>query len=84
VLTTVYAVGQILGPLIAAPPMDRGHTAALLLSCAIVIAAAIAAGLLRMRNPHNLDQPRMPLALRGGVTRGLRDNETNEDRRANR
>ncbi|WP_158607912.1 YbfB/YjiJ family MFS transporter [Nocardia panacis] len=43
VLTTGYAVGQVVGPLLAAPLLHSGYRSALLLGSGLVVLAAIAA-----------------------------------------
>lgn len=53
-LTTGYSVGQILGPVIATPLLHNGYHVALLVGAAIVLAAALAAGGLRIRFPHRV------------------------------
>ncbi|HEY5221701.1 MAG TPA: YbfB/YjiJ family MFS transporter [Microbacteriaceae bacterium] len=50
-LTTGYSVGQILGPLIVTPFVSHGYRVALLLGAAAVVAAAVAAGAVRMKAP---------------------------------
>lgn len=54
-LTAGYSVGQILGPLAAAPLLAHGYHQALLLGSAMVIAAALAAAALCVRFPHHLE-----------------------------
>jgi len=54
ILTTGYSIGQILGPLLVTPLLKDGYRDALLLGAAIVVAAALAAGALRFRFPHQL------------------------------
>jgi MFS family permease len=51
-LTTGYSVGQILGPLVVAPLLQHGYQRALLLAAAVVLAAALASGVLRIGFPH--------------------------------
>ncbi|MFI8209417.1 YbfB/YjiJ family MFS transporter [Streptomyces werraensis] len=51
-LTAGYSVGQILGPLVASPLLRHGYHQALLLSAGVVLAAALAAFLLRIGFPH--------------------------------
>jgi MFS family permease len=53
-LTAGYSVGQILGPLAAAPLLRHGYHQALLLAAAVVLAAAAAAAVLRIGFPHQL------------------------------
>ena len=47
-LTTGYGLGQILGPLVVTPLLQHGYHLALLIGAAIVLAAALAAAVLRM------------------------------------
>ncbi|WP_370119487.1 YbfB/YjiJ family MFS transporter [Streptacidiphilus sp. MAP12-33] len=56
-LTAGYSVGQILGPLAAAPLLHHGYHQALLLASAVVLASAATAAALRIGNPH---QPTTP------------------------
>lgn len=53
-LTAGYSVGQILGPLIAAPLLRHGYHQALILASGIVLTAALAALLLRIGFPHHM------------------------------
>jgi len=53
-LTAGYSVGQILGPLAATPLLHHGYHPALILGALIVLAAALASGLLRIGFPHHL------------------------------
>jgi hypothetical protein len=53
-LTTGYSVGQILGPLLVTPLLNRGYHDALLIGAAIVSLAALAAVALRVRFPHKV------------------------------
>jgi hypothetical protein len=53
-LTAGYGVGQILGPLLSRPLLGGGYTAPLLLGGAVVAAAALAAGVLRVGFPHRV------------------------------
>ncbi|MFF4753255.1 YbfB/YjiJ family MFS transporter [Streptomyces sp. NPDC002514] len=53
-LTTGYSLGQILGPLLAAPLLRHGYHSALLLGAALVLAAACAAAACCIRFPHHL------------------------------
>ncbi|MFD7205771.1 YbfB/YjiJ family MFS transporter [Streptomyces sp. NPDC059893] len=55
-LTTGYSLGQILGPLLAAPLLHHGYHCALLLGAALVLAAACAAAACCIRFPHHLTQ----------------------------
>jgi MFS family permease len=50
-LTAGYSVGQIVGPLAAAPLLHNGYQPALLLAAAIIVAAAAAAAVLGQRVP---------------------------------
>jgi MFS family permease len=52
-LTAGYSVGQILGPLVVAPLLRHGYHQALILAGAIVLAAAVAAAVLRVRFPRH-------------------------------
>ncbi|WP_055590855.1 YbfB/YjiJ family MFS transporter [Streptacidiphilus griseoplanus] len=62
-LTAGYSVGQILGPLVAAPLLHHGYRQALLPAACIVLAAAAAAAVLRVGYPHRIPAP-------GGPVRG--------------
>lgn len=53
-LTAGYSVGQILGPLVATPLLHHGYRLSLVLGAVIVLASAIAAGVLRIGFPHRL------------------------------
>ena len=53
VLTAGYSVGQILGPLVVTPLLHHGYRQALLLATLVVLAAAAAAGVLRVRSPRS-------------------------------
>jgi MFS family permease len=53
-LTTGYSVGQILGPLVVAPLLQHGYQRALLVAAAVVLAAALASGVLRIGFPHHM------------------------------
>ncbi|WP_437089833.1 YbfB/YjiJ family MFS transporter [Streptomyces sp. enrichment culture] len=53
-LTAGYSLGQILGPLLAAPLLSHGYRQALLLGAGLVVAAACAAALCCLRFPHHL------------------------------
>jgi hypothetical protein len=55
-LTAGYGIGQVVGPLAVTPLLSGGYRPALLVSAAIVLAAAVAAALMRIRLPHR-DQP---------------------------
>jgi MFS family permease len=51
-LTAGYSVGQILGPLLAAPLLSHGYHQALLLGSAMVVLSALAAAAVCVRFPH--------------------------------
>lgn len=51
-LTTGYSVGQILGPLVVAPLLHRGFAPALLVGAAVVLAAAVVSGAMRVIVRH--------------------------------
>ncbi|WP_254647602.1 YbfB/YjiJ family MFS transporter [Streptomyces sp. GbtcB6] len=53
-LTAGYSVGQILGPLVVAPLLRHGYHQALLLAALVVLAAAVAAAVLRIGFPHHM------------------------------
>jgi MFS family permease len=53
-LTAGYSVGQILGPLVVAPLLHHGYHRALLPAALVVLAAAAAAGVLRIGFPHHM------------------------------
>jgi MFS family permease len=53
-LTVGYSVGQILGPLAAAPLLHHGYHQALILGALIVLASALASVVLRIGFPHHL------------------------------
>ncbi|MCX4538509.1 YbfB/YjiJ family MFS transporter [Streptomyces sp. NBC_01669] len=55
-LTAGYSLGQILGPVLAAPLLRHGYHQALLLGAALVLAAACAAAACCLRFPHHLAQ----------------------------
>lgn len=55
VLTTGYSVGQILGPLVVTPLLRHGYHQALLVGAVVVLAGAVAAGVLRIRFPQSLE-----------------------------
>lgn len=54
ILTAGYSTGQILGPLGVRPLLGSGYQGALLVGAVIVLAAAIAAAVLRIRFPHRV------------------------------
>ncbi|MDQ0790354.1 putative MFS family arabinose efflux permease [Streptomyces sp. B3I8] len=56
-LTAGYSVGQILGPLVAAPLLHHGYRRALALAAVTVLVAALAALVLRVRFPHRMPVP---------------------------
>lgn len=53
ILTAAYGIGQVVGPLIVTPLLSGGYRSALLVGAAIVLAGAIASGLLRIHYPHD-------------------------------
>ena len=53
-LTAGYSVGQILGPPAVAPLLSHGYRPALLLAALVVLAAALAAAVLRIGFPHHM------------------------------
>ncbi|KUN16460.1 MFS transporter [Streptomyces corchorusii] len=68
-LTAGYSAGQILGPLVATPLLRHGYHQALVLASAVVLAAALAALVLRVGFPHHApasDHPvRSPAPVQG-------------------
>jgi predicted MFS family arabinose efflux permease len=66
VLTAGYGVGQVLGPLVVAPLLGRGYHDALLAGAAIVLAAAVAAAVLRLRYPQRVGAAVEPSHLAAG------------------
>lgn len=54
ILTIMFSIGQVAGPLLAAPLLTSGHSAALLLGAVIVTCAAVTAVLLRVRKTSPL------------------------------
>jgi MFS family permease len=56
-LTAGYSVGQILGPLVVAPLVHHGYHQALILAAVVVLAAALAAAVLRIGFPHHGSRP---------------------------
>ncbi len=62
-LTAGYSVGQILGPLAAAPLLHHGYRRALVLAAATVLLSALAALALRIRFPHHVPAPDGPVRL---------------------
>jgi MFS family permease len=52
VLTTGYSVGQIAGPLVVTPLLRHGYHQALLFAAVVVLAGAVAAGVLRVGYPR--------------------------------
>ncbi|MEW2288346.1 YbfB/YjiJ family MFS transporter [Streptomyces sp. NPDC047841] len=56
-LTAGYSIGQILGPLIARPLLHHGYHQALILASVVVLAAALAALVLRIGFPHHVPAP---------------------------
>jgi MFS family permease len=61
-LTAGYSVGQIIGPLLVAPLLHHGYHQALVLAAVVVLAAALAAFVLRIGFPHQLPSPGQPQA----------------------
>ncbi|WP_433180702.1 YbfB/YjiJ family MFS transporter [Actinoallomurus sp. CA-150999] len=59
-LTAGYSVGQILGPLVVSPLLHHGYRQALILAAVVVLAAAIAAAVLRVGFPHRMPAPSDP------------------------
>jgi MFS family permease len=53
ILTAGYAIGQVLGPLVVEPTLHSGYRPALLVGSSLVLAAAAASALLRIRFPHH-------------------------------
>jgi MFS family permease len=53
-LTVGYSVGQIVGPMVAAPLLSHGYDQALLLAGVMVLVAALAAAATCIRFPHHL------------------------------
>jgi len=53
-LTTGYAVGQILGPVLSRPLLTAGYSGPLLLGGAVIAAAALAGLAVRFRFPHRV------------------------------
>jgi hypothetical protein len=53
ILTAVYGIGQVLGPLVVIPTLHGGYRTALLVGAALVLAAAATSALLRIRFPHH-------------------------------
>jgi Uncharacterised MFS-type transporter YbfB len=52
VLTAGYSAGQIAGPLVVTPLLRHGYHEALLIGAVVVLAGAVAAGVLRIGFPH--------------------------------
>jgi hypothetical protein len=59
-LTAGYSAGQIAGPLVVTPLLRHGYHQALLLAAGIVLAAAVAAGVLRIGFPAVIPRPERP------------------------
>ncbi len=57
ILTIMFSIGQVAGPLIAAPLLASGYSAALLLGAVIVACAAVTVVLTRMRTATTLLTP---------------------------
>ncbi|MEV0380562.1 YbfB/YjiJ family MFS transporter [Nonomuraea sp. NPDC050643] len=53
-LTTGYSAGQILGPLVVTPLLGHGYRQALIVAAVVVLAAALAAAVLRIGFPHHM------------------------------
>lgn len=73
-LTAGYSVGQVLGPLVVTPLLHHGYHQALILAAIVVLAAALAALVLRIGFPHHtagvrhtVPGPRTAPAGAGGV-----------------
>ncbi len=66
-LTVGYGVGQIVGPLIAAPLLPTGYPRALGVAAGVVAAAALAAGWLRVGFPHRVGVSVEPSRARRGT-----------------
>lgn len=62
ILTTAYSIGQLLGPIVVTPLLHSGYRSALLTGAAVVLAAAVAAAILRIRFPHQVSSPGAPSA----------------------
>jgi MFS family permease len=62
ILTTAYSIGQLLGPIIVTPLLHSGYRSALLTGSAVVLAAAVAAAILRIRFPRHVSSPGAPSA----------------------
>jgi MFS family permease len=62
ILTTAYSIGQLLGPIVVTPLLHSGYRPALLTGSAVVLAAAVAAAILRIRFPHHVSSPEAPSA----------------------
>ncbi|POX58457.1 MFS transporter [Streptomyces sp. Ru62] len=67
-LTAGYSVGQILGPLVAAPLLHHGYHQALLLAAVVVLAAALSASALRIGFPDALPAPNPAPGAEPGAT----------------
>jgi hypothetical protein len=52
VLTAGYSAGQVAGPLVVTPLLRHGYHQALLVAAVVVLAGAVAAGVLRIGFPH--------------------------------
>jgi MFS family permease len=53
-LTAGYSVGQIAGPLVAAPLIHHGYQMVLIVGSGVVVCAAAVAALLWIRYPDNV------------------------------
>jgi len=67
-LTAGYSVGQILGPLAVAPLLRHGYRPALLLAALVILAAAVAAAVLRAGFPHHAVAVRQSVPEQGRRT----------------
>ncbi len=78
-LTAGYSAGQIAGPLLVAPTIRHGFHEALVTGATIVVAAALAAAVLRIGHPSTIrgsvgaDRLREAMFRRGGARRPRRD-----------
>jgi MFS family permease len=78
-LTAGYSAGQIAGPLLVAPTIRHGFHEALVTGASIVVAAALAAAVLRIGHPPSVrdsagvDRLREAMFRRAGARRPRRD-----------
>ena len=56
ILTAVYGVGQMLGPLVVAPVIGSSYSTAFLLAAGVLVAAAIAAAGVARTMPSPVDE----------------------------